>query len=636
MKSLLLIGALFGTFFLLSYKPQGTEKVEQMPAEHIKETLLENLKKIQEHGEAFHASIPSGKTEIIRQKFLALRAEFKRSELLIAYIDPQLFNQSLNGAPLPKIMKKVPDMTIIEPQGLQRMEEVVFEDHINIKDLEELYQKFATAMKGLVIETGNRPVYDADIFEAIRFGIIRLNALGVTGFDSPGNTDKTFTECVNYLDGMEQALSTYYTYLDDPTALKLKNLIKKGISQLKSSDFESFDHLKFLKEFINPLWEQTLTAQRKLRIELPHHRTQIPLYINYEATNLFADDFLNAKAYADHIDERYIGKRIKLGKLLFFDPILSANNQRACASCHQPSKGFSDGLPTSLTTESRQPGLRNSPTIINSLYADRYFHDIRTDRLSLQMDHVVFNPDEFNTDYSEIANKLRQSKEYQQLFAEAYGRQGVTKNSITNAVASYVGSVRSFNSEFDRYVRGEIREIDPAIIRGYNLFQGKAGCATCHFAPTFSGNVPPDFKETETEVLGVPSTPKEPFELDKDLGRYLNGLIKEKAPFYKNSFKTPTLRNIELTGPYMHNGVYEKLEDVVDFYNKGGGIGLGLDVPHQTLPGDSLGLTKQEEKDIVTFMKSLTDTSNMTSIPTALPKFPEGTKWNARKVGGAY
>ena len=109
----------------------------------------------------------------------------------------------------------------------------------------------------------------------------------------------------------------------------------------------------------------------------------------------------------------------------------------------------------------------------------------------------------------------------------------------------------------------------------------------------------------------IPKLFKEPYELDNDPGRYTNGIIMEKAPFYERSFKTPTLRNIELTGPYMHNGSFQTLEEVIDFYDAGGGIGVGLDVPYQTLPSDSLHLTDREKEDIIHFLKALTDTTGV-------------------------
>ena len=131
---------------------------------------------------------------------------------------------------------------------------------------------------------------------------------------------------------------------------------------------------------------------------------------------------------------------------------------------------------------------------------------------------------------------------------------------------------------------------------------GKALCATCHFMPLTSGTVPPFFTDTEKEVIGVPETAANK-ELDDDLGFY----FMYEEPIQLGMFKTPTVRNAELTAPYMHNGVYESLEEVIDFYNKGGGGGLGFDLPHQTLPFDNLELTAEEQQALIAFLKTLTD-----------------------------
>jgi cytochrome c peroxidase len=131
---------------------------------------------------------------------------------------------------------------------------------------------------------------------------------------------------------------------------------------------------------------------------------------------------------------------------------------------------------------------------------------------------------------------------------------------------------------------------------------GKALCATCHFIPLTNGTVPPFFYETEKEVIGVPETAENKM-LDDDLGFYW----KFNEDLHKGMFKTPTIRNIELSAPYMHNGVYNTLEEVLDFYNKGGGGGLGFDLEHQTLPFDKLNLSIEEQNAIISFMKTLTD-----------------------------
>jgi len=155
-------------------------------------------------------------------------------------------------------------------------------------------------------------------------------------------------------------------------------------------------------------------------------------------------------------------------------------------------------------------------------------------------------------------------------------------------------------------VRGDETKLTKAEKKGFNLFSGKAKCATCHFIPLFNGVVPPFYANTESEVIGVPKTKnKNPAELDDDLGKYL--FI--QSEIYKHSFKTPTLRNIELTAPYMHNGVFETLEEVMEFYNNGGGKGLHIAPKYQTLPFDKLNLSKKEIKDIISFMKTLTDTT---------------------------
>mgnify|MGYP000565803691 FL=1 len=130
---------------------------------------------------------------------------------------------------------------------------------------------------------------------------------------------------------------------------------------------------------------------------------------------------------------------------------------------------------------------------------------------------------------------------------------------------------------------------------------GKALCSTCHFAPVFNGTVPPNYLDTEMEAIGTPNLAQNG--LSEDLGRYYSFKTEERKHF----FKTPTIRNIAKTSPYMHNGVFKTLEEVVDFYNKGGGVGLGFDLPNQTLPFDNLELTDQEIKDIVSFMETLTD-----------------------------
>ncbi len=572
----------------------------------------------------------------VEKSFLLMRSEFKQVEFMIAYLDPEQYNKYINGAPLPKIMKKVPDFTVIEPNGLQRIEELIYEETLAYDDLIDQCLTLKKNVQPFLQPVRINQLTDPVVFEAIRYGLLRMNTMGITGFDSPGNTDKSLLETAYSLESVQKTMNFYASFINTNDLNKFNELCKNAIEKLKGHDFEDLDRAALHKEALEPLWRITLEIQHQLYIELPHQRSNVPNPVNYSAESLFSDDFLNVSYYAEYSDLKHEAERIELGKLLFFDPILSASNERACASCHRPDKGFSDGLARATVFETMEPGKRNSPTVLNSVFAERYFHDLRVDRLAFQMDHVVLNPEEFATDYSEIINKLNQSEEYQQLFQKGYGTEGISKNTVTNAVTRYVASLHSFNSEFDRFMRGELETIDPAVVRGYNLFTGKASCATCHFAPTFAGLVPPNFTESESEVLGVPKSNQKPYELDDDPGRYMNRLIKEQADFYKHSFKTPTVRNVALTAPYMHNGVFETLEEVIDFYDEGGGLGAGFAVAHQTLPEDSLKLSDQEKKDLVRFMESLTDTTGMNSMPSSLPTFAGKSAWNDRVIGGKY
>jgi len=195
------------------------------------------------------------------------------------------------------------------------------------------------------------------------------------------------------------------------------------------------------------------------------------------------------------------------------------------------------------------------------------------------------------------------------LYEKAYSnaKPEKTAQNICNAIASYERTLIALNSRFDQYMNGKA-VLNNDELKGFNLFMGKARCGSCHFMPLFSGAKPPRYYYIESEVLGVPvNTNKKHAKLDNDSGRYLI----TGSPVHIFSFKTPSLRNAAVTAPYMHNGVFNTLEEVVDFYNNGGGKGLHIAPPNQSLAFDKLNLSKEEKKDIVLFIKTLTDTSGI-------------------------
>lgn len=646
---ILYLFALLLSVHFLSFSPRleytGADALSQVKGQFIAglEETAAAIAHYREQAERFAG--PGGNLPELQQAHLDARLSFKKIEFLLEYNDREAVKKYLNGPPLLTTEPKVPEVRIIEPVGLQVLDELVFGDNPEEEKTQiaalakQLEHDFAAART----YQGGIPLQHRFIFEAVRYELIRIFTLGITGFDTPGSGN-AIPEAHAALHGAARALAPYLPLLDkqEPElAKRLEATARQALAYLQHNpEFDTFNRLHFLKTFINPLFSMALKAQQALDIELPEEVSALPEAFNYRAANLFDNDFLNAHYYANHSPGELSEKRIALGRLLFFDPILSANNRRSCASCHQPGRAFTDGQDKSLALNGGGKIQRNAPTLLNAVYSERYFYDLREPSLERQAKHVVRDHQEFGTDFLTIVDKLKQSEEYRQLFAEAYGghpEYQLSKWSASDALACYVASLRSFNSPFDQYVRGERESLDPLAAQGFNLFMGKASCGACHFAPAFNGTVPPYYQESESEVLGVPATKDENNPtLDPDPGRIASARPQDEAPFYAHSFKTVTVRNAALTAPYMHNGVYDSLEEVIDFYNKGGGLGLGLDVPYQTLPDTPLHLTEQEVAALAAFMENLTDTTGMTAVPERLPAFEGKPEWNGRVVGGAY
>ena len=238
-------------------------------------------------------------------------------------------------------------------------------------------------------------------------------------------------------------------------------------------------------------------------------------------------------------------------------------------------------------------------------FQNNQFYDLRSVSLEDQINEVMNNKEEFNLNSKQATQKLLENDGYRELFASSFGvKDSISSFFIRNAVAAYVRSLSTFSSPFDEYMNGNKSALSTQQISGFNLFAGKAKCATCHFIPLFNGTTPPWYNETESEIIGVPKKVRwTNAKIDDDSGRYRINQFAELL----YAFKTPTLRNVDKTGPYMHNGIYKTLDEVVEFYHKGGGVGLGINLPFQTLPFDSLLLQVNEKQALVAFMQSLTD-----------------------------
>jgi cytochrome c peroxidase len=311
-------------------------------------------------------------------------------------------------------------------------------------------------------------------------------------------------------------------------------------------------------------------------------------------------------------------EKVELGKLLFFDPILSDDNTLSCAHCHHPHLGFSDGLPRSRGRGGKGAGrertggielTRGAPSLWNTVYYHRQFWDGRAAHLEEQARMVITTPEEVNADPAELVRELKAIPEYRALFDKAFGGkdgEAITFKNITYAIAAFQRTLVSFNSRFDRYAAGDGSALSPQEKRGLKLFLSpKTRCNECHGIPVFADR---NFK-----VIGVPDPKDGPADVAKPEAERGRG----GGP--NGAFKIPTLRNIALTAPYMHNGAFETLEEVLDFYAGGGGRGLGLDVPLQDDKIRKFSLTPQEKADLIAFLLALTDESALPEIPQRVP-----------------
>jgi cytochrome c peroxidase len=288
---------------------------------------------------------------------------------------------------------------------------------------------------------------------------------------------------------------------------------------------------------------------------------------------------------------------------LFADPGLSGTGTRSCQSCHQPGKAFTDGLVKNTVIGNNALLKRNTPTLLNAALQPSQFYDMRVNTLEDQSLSVVQSILEMHGSMTLSVGRLWKDKQYRELFSKAFPRKdrtGIDTLEIMNAIGSYVRSLVLLNSRFDEYMRGNRSAMATDEINGFNLFMGKAKCATCHYMPLFNGTFPPRYVKTESEVIGVPGDTLHK-KIDDDMGRY--AVIETES--FRHAFKIPTVRNAARTAPYMHNGVFMSLEQVMDFYNKGGGAGMGMTIENQTLPFDKPGLTEKEKEDVILFIKSL-------------------------------
>ncbi|CEN42730.1 Di-heme cytochrome C peroxidase [Capnocytophaga canis] len=309
------------------------------------------------------------------------------------------------------------------------------------------------------------------------------------------------------------------------------------------------------------------------------------------------------------VDNPYSDAKKELGKKLFFDPRLSRSKQIACASCHDSQLGWGDGRTVSFG-HNRQAGTRNSMTLLNIGYHKVFFWDGRASSLEEQALMPIKDPVEMHSSEAISVKNIRKVKGYKQLFKEAFGDDQITIDRIQKAIATYERTIVSRRTKFDQFIAGEKKIFSDQEVVGLHLFRTKARCINCHNTPLFSNQ---QFHNVGLSYYG---------RVFEDLGRYNITQQKEDV----GRFKTPSLREITYTAPYMHNGLMLHLEGIVQMYN----AGMPRPKPTEKQKNDPLfpttdellkplSLTKEEQKALIAFLHTLSSSPTRERAPE-LPK----------------
>lgn len=305
-------------------------------------------------------------------------------------------------------------------------------------------------------------------------------------------------------------------------------------------------------------------------------------------------------------DNPYSKEKAELGWLLYFDTRLSSDNTVSCASCHEPKNAFTDGAAVSTGIKGQKGG-RSAPTVINRAYSTLQFWDGRAESIEEQAKGPIANPIEMTLEkdadkaHDACITRLSAVPGYVSRFKKAFGAQQIDIDQVAKAIATFERTVYSGNAPFDRHEDGDKSAMSAAQVRGMDVFFKKAACDSCHIGFNFT--------DGSFANIGIGMDKKDP-----DLGRYLiTGRDEERG-----AFKTPTLRDIEHTGPYMHDGRFKTLAEVVEHYDRGGIKNKYLDQRMKPLK-----LSKQEKSDLVAFLKALSGEGWQHIKPPSANEFPK-------------
>ncbi len=577
---------------------------------------------------------------VIKQKIADTRRSMKALDFWMRYLEPVAYMQ-VNG-PLPvewetEVFEKFEPPYKRNGAGLS-LAEMYLDEEAPEKDsvlslLRKPIQALETFRADSITQFFSKPDH---FFFANRLFLLNLATIYTTGFECP-DTSNVIPELRSML---EDTKNIYRVFIESFPADSLSNQyfslyndMEKFVA-MQGNTPNTFDHFRFIRDYVNPLFGMNQHFIHQFRVVSKNFNDYS---LNNNCYSIFDKSLYrgqNEKGIFLPVDDTAALNAIReTGRLLFFDPILSGNGKRSCAGCHKPDEYFTDtafATAARFNSESRLP--RNTPSLINAVYNHLLMQDGKHYTLQRQAADVITNPDEMGCNAKEIVENVLSCNEYRKAF-QRYVKftpsyPAISIEHIVSAVTLYYSSFSRFDAPFDEAMNNK-GNIAPTAVQGFNLFMSKALCATCHFAPQFNGVKPP-YVSSEFEVIGVPADTGY-HRISSDSGRYAVNAATETM----HAFRTGTLRNAFHTAPFMHNGVFKTIDEVISFYDAGGGVGHGLTVDNQTLPADSLHLSPVEKLQLKAFIQSLDEKIVPGNAPAGLPATKQ-EKYKNRVVGGAY
>ncbi|HTE47541.1 MAG TPA: cytochrome c peroxidase [Gemmatimonadaceae bacterium] len=584
------------------------------PASDVRASLAQNVDSLDAAITAIGVTLAPGPATVVdeqqvRAAFRRARARYKHLEAAVEFYAPALA-AAFNSRRQEVDDDDAPPPSTLSPTGFPALESLLWPRlepatadsarHI-IESMRPLTVRMRSLIPALV------PT-QSQVIEIARLELGRVSTLGIAGFDAPHSGD-AMREGAQAIDGVRELMNIagpgFWNRLAQERQAVDSSLGRAGTYLRANPDFETFNRLAFISSYAQPA-ALAIDALRRASNTVP---IRIPRAWRFDAPSVYSNGAFNVRAYAPTTAPASSPELIDLGKRLFFDPSLSGTGTRSCASCHNPSRAFSDGLVKARNITPNGPAIaRNTPTLINAALQPAQFADERSATLEDQVLEVLRSPAEMASSAEQAAATVGVNAFYISEFKGAFGGEQaptVSALHVRQALAAYVRTLVSFDSRFDHAIRGDTSALTVEERRGFTLFMGRAACGTCHFAPLFSGTTPPLYMSSDVEVIGTSASPRKPAVLDADSGR----AHVDQLPAHVRAFKTPSLRNVALTAPYMHNGAFRTLDEVILFYDGGGGGGAGARIVNQTLSADSLHLSAADRQAIVAFLGALTDTS---------------------------